>query len=242
MFDPMFDFVSDSMEKNGEFEAILRRIHAATGATTQVELAALLGIKRAGISEVKRRNCIPAGWYLKLFEKLRVNPGWLKKGEGPAYLDPDRLLPERAAGDFQSRADEDPLARPVAARVYSMRCEYIPGGKSPPLTPAGRITLPEPYVRPGIVVLAVDNNAFAPIAGKGAYVGIDISAAQAVENDAYAVFAPYEGLMLRRLARLEGGKGFVLKAGSPAYPEVCLSEEECRSRLLGRLAWVLRNM
>lgn len=80
------------MKTKRQFEEILERIHAATGARTQAELAALLDIKRAGISEVKRRGTIPSAWYLRLFEKLRLNPLWLRRVLVPRGLQRHHLF------------------------------------------------------------------------------------------------------------------------------------------------------
>ena len=54
------------IEKMTNFDEILDRIKKATGARTQVELASLLGIRQSSISDAKRRNSVPADWYMKL--------------------------------------------------------------------------------------------------------------------------------------------------------------------------------
>ena len=46
------------------FDEALERIKRATGARTQVDLAAILGIRQSSISDAKRRQSIPADWLL----------------------------------------------------------------------------------------------------------------------------------------------------------------------------------
>ena len=64
----------------------MARIKTVSRTQTQTELAKLLEVSQSSVAEAKRRQSIPADWYLKLFEKLGVNPDWLKKGNGPVYL------------------------------------------------------------------------------------------------------------------------------------------------------------
>ena len=89
---------------------------------TQTELAKLLEVSQSSVAEAKRRQSIPADWYLKLFEKLGVNPDWLKKGNGPVYL-------RTVAGYVPSDGDGppidpgllgSPLAQSALAPVYAI--------------------------------------------------------------------------------------------------------------------------
>ena len=68
------------------FDEIFERIKLATNTRTQVELADVLDIRQSSISDAKRRNSVPADWFMKLFEQFGLNPDWLKKGNGPMYL------------------------------------------------------------------------------------------------------------------------------------------------------------
>lgn len=71
-----------------EFDDIMMRIRKETGARTQVELAAMLGIRQSSISDAKRRGSVPADWQLKLLEGYGMNPLWLMTGQGARYLVP----------------------------------------------------------------------------------------------------------------------------------------------------------
>lgn len=77
------------------FEAQYKRIFAAAKCKTQVALANLLEIKQSSISDAKRRRSIPSAWLVKLFEKKRINPEWVRSGVEPVLLDypePHELL------------------------------------------------------------------------------------------------------------------------------------------------------
>ena len=65
---------------------IFKRIQAVTRTRTQTALAEILEIRQSSISDAKRRQSVPGAWYITLFEKLGVNPDWLKSGIGPVYL------------------------------------------------------------------------------------------------------------------------------------------------------------
>lgn len=227
------------MKTKRQFEEILERIHTATGVRTQAELAALLDIKRAGISEVKRRGTIPSAWYLRLFEKLRLNPLWLKQGIGPARLTAASPPLQKGDTSVPLLPDKEDLTLSAEVPVYSMRC--CPSGSTRPVFQSvGRIVLPQAYLGPTVLVFSADNDALAPTVNRGNLAGVDTAFDSFKSGDAFAVFLPNEGVALRRLNRLETGLGFLLRADAREYPDYILKPSEFR-RLLGRLVWVLRT-
>ena len=68
------------------FEAQYERVLEAADCKTQIELAAVLDVRQSSISDAKRRKSIPAEWRVKLFEKRRVNPDWIRTGLGGKIL------------------------------------------------------------------------------------------------------------------------------------------------------------
>ena len=218
----------------------MARIKIVSRTQTQTELAKLLEVSQSSVAEAKRRQSIPADWYLKLFEKLGVNPDWLKKGNGPVYL-------RTEAGYVPSDGDGppidpgllgSPLAQSALAPVYAMCGDSTKtGSPAAALQPIGKIALPKPYAREGIIVLEMDNESAAPTARCGAYVGIDTAAS----SELFAVLLSYEGIILRRLAWDRKEKCFVLRAENPAYPEIRI-QEDLTGRILGRLAWVMQKV
>ncbi len=79
-----------------DFNAQFRRVFEAAECNTQVELAALLEVKQSSISDAKRRETVPPEWFLKLFDKKRINPDWIRYGAGVKYLSamgPEQYVP-----------------------------------------------------------------------------------------------------------------------------------------------------
>lgn len=78
------------------FEAQYKRLFAAVECRTQTQLAAVLDIRQSSISDAKRRKAVPSDWLVKLFEKQRLNPEWVRTGMGPTrlgYPDTKNTLP-----------------------------------------------------------------------------------------------------------------------------------------------------
>lgn len=229
---------------NHLYEEMIVRIKIVSHTKTQTELAKLLEISQSSVAEAKRRQSIPADWYLKLFEKLGVNPGWLKNGSGPVYLRTEAgYIPSDGEGPpIDPGLLGSPLAQSALAPVYAMCGDSTKtGSPAAALQPTGKIALPKPYAREGIIVLEMDNESAAPTARCGAYVGIDTTASCSANGELCAVLLPYEGIILRRLAWDRKEKCFVLRAENPAYPEIRI-QEDLTGRILGRLAWVMQKV
>ena len=68
------------------FEQVWKRVKQATEIKTQAELSEVLGVRKATISDAKRRDSFPGDWCLKLYHVYGINPVWLADGVGPIYL------------------------------------------------------------------------------------------------------------------------------------------------------------
>ncbi len=69
------------------FSSVLHRMLHGTGTRTQTELAEILKIGKAAISDAKRRKIIPAEWFLKLSRApFFLNPNWIETGTGLMHL------------------------------------------------------------------------------------------------------------------------------------------------------------
>lgn len=71
---------------DASFDAQYKRVFEAAECRTQIELADLLSIRQSSISDAKRRRTIPSDWLIKLFEKKRINPEWIRTGQGGKML------------------------------------------------------------------------------------------------------------------------------------------------------------
>ncbi len=81
------------------FEAMLARIHEATGTHTQLELAILLGVRQSAISDARRGARIPEEWLLSLLRTHRINPDWILGGILPVYLRGGAALEEATCAE-----------------------------------------------------------------------------------------------------------------------------------------------
>lgn len=159
------------------FTEIYERIKLAANCRTQVELAELLNIRQSSISDAKRRDSVPGDWYMKLFERFGLNPDWLKYGVGPLYLRTEKgYCPQEApqalaetvacyGGDF---------TRSTVVDVYDMACAYTDEDPRPALSVAGRVPLPQAFLRPSLQVLRLRGRAMEPLLREGAYIGVDM--------------------------------------------------------------------
>lgn len=227
------------------FTEIYERIKLATNCRTQVELAELLNIRQSSISDAKRRDSVPGDWYMKLFERFGLNPDWLKYGMGPLYLRTDtgygpqeapRALAESAA-PFGNEG-----ARAAVVDVYDMACPYADDAPHPALSVAGRLALPQTFLRPSLRVLRLRGQAMEPLLREGAHIGVDTQDLEPVSGRTYALFAPLEGLVVRQLFLDGAQSGYILRAQSPDYPETPLDPALLQRRLLGRVVWSFQEV
>jgi hypothetical protein len=103
------------MSKNDplcSFEAQRDRVMFAAGVRTQAQLAALMGITQASISNTFARRHIPARWVLLLFKEKRINPEWIHTGEGPMI--------NEVALDTRAVMPADPVAGGIPASFESV--------------------------------------------------------------------------------------------------------------------------
>lgn len=66
--------------------AVLQRFFQAAGCKTQTELAMFLGIRQSSVSDAKRRQVIPADWFITLLRRKSINPDWVLTGAEPRFL------------------------------------------------------------------------------------------------------------------------------------------------------------
>ncbi|GKG93065.1 DNA-binding protein [Desulfovibrionaceae bacterium] len=227
------------------FAEIYERIKLATSSRTQVELAEVLDIRQSSISDAKRRNSVPGDWYMKLFEKYGLNPDWLKQGVGPMYLRTEQgYMPQDAPASLAENAAHygDALAKNSVCTEYDMHCAYSDKKPRPELTPAGKISLPLSLSREGLLVLRMRGANMSPLILPGAHLGVDTLDNNVVSGQIYALFAPNEGLMLRRVFLNGEQDGYLLRSESPDFPEISLTPDLLVKRLLGKVVWILQEL
>lgn len=228
------------------FEEVFERIKLATNTRTQVGLADVLEIRQSSISDAKRRNSIPADWYMKLFERFGLSPDWLKKGSGPMYLRTEMgyspvesTLPLSAYEEVALYSDPD--AKGEVVSVYSMR--HCPGQSEDDAPRAtGKLHIPLSFATPGIKVFQLDATSMEPLIRKGAFIALDTNQKLVVSGELYGVYLPYEGLVIKRVYLDTKGTNFVLRSENPQHPELTLPVNTLAENIAGRVAWVLHRL
>lgn len=93
----------------------LQRIYEITGCKTQIDLAALLGIRQSSVSFARKHAKVPDKWLIQLF-RMGINPEWILTGNGSRYL------PAGLSSDQEESRPEEP--RPPQDRVIIRNLLY----------------------------------------------------------------------------------------------------------------------
>ncbi|MDL2285372.1 helix-turn-helix domain-containing protein [Desulfovibrio sp. OttesenSCG-928-F07] len=229
-----------------DFNEIYKRIKQATNTRTQVELAEVLDIRQSSISDAKRRNSVPAEWYMKLFETFGLNPDWLKKGSGPMLLRSNEKYAPVAEAEtvasnhfYESVAQyNEPEAKNAVVSVYSALLPYNPDD---PATSVGKLNIPMSFAHPGIYVIKVEASSMEPAIKRGAYVGLDTTQSIVASGELYGVNLPYEGVVIKRVYLDAANNRYILRSESAGHPEVTLPISGANT-IVGRVSWLLQKM
>ena len=226
------------------FADVYERIKLATNCRTQMELAAVLDIRQSSISDAKRRNTVPGDWFMKLFERFGLNPDWLKQGSGPMYLRTDKgyVPSEKPEGLAEDPAHfGDPQSRCVISPIFLMSCPYSDSKPRPAFSPAGRLAIPGSLQRDALMVFCMSSDNMAPLLPPQAHFGVDSSDLEITSGKLYAVFAPHEGVTVRKIFLDGEQEGYLLRSESAQYPETRLTPQQLKKRLLGRVIWIMQE-
>lgn len=227
------------------FDDIFNRIKLATHTRTQVELADVLGIRQSSISDAKRRNSVPADWYMKLFEQFGLNPDWLKRAYGPMYLRTEQgyaTVEVSAAGTASEENSQygGPDAKSALLTIHDT--QHIERGDGAAAHIHGKLCIPQSFAGVGLYVVKVDSSSMAPCIHKGAYVGIDTTQKHVTSGELYGVRLPYEGLVIKKAFIDVQHNKLILRSHNAALPEMALPLENYENNIVGRVAWILQRV
>ena len=230
------------------FEAVYARMLFAAGVRTQTELARILDMKQASISEAKKRGSIPAEWCMRLYDACGVSFDWQRFGVGPVY-DAAKLKeierfrrgewyqPPQKNAPLQLHEPDTPFY-PLAAReetpVHSVL--QMPDGSFPE---ALRQVFPSEFLPKGAKVFRLLEADMAPVLNKGAMVAV-LQGAPAGEGDVVAVFEGRQ-LCFRRAHRVEGGWSVKADAVQEEGARF-ISDEEWPIYYYGKAVWAFQPL
>lgn len=208
------------------FTSFLQRAFAATGIQTQIELASVLGINRAGISMAKKKGTVPEKWALQLADIYGLNARWLLTGRG-----------ERTArGMLQENVFPVPK---VSARLCAGAGSFETSAavKDTMFFPGGWIK------RKGnpkkMVLMDILGDSMEPELRDGDTVLIDQEQQTIVSGSIYAI-AVQDTLLIKRIERHPDKLALV--SANPNYTPIFLQGDELETmRILGRVLWSSRE-
>ncbi|EPR43639.1 phage C1 repressor [Desulfovibrio sp. X2] len=212
-------------------EDILKRMMHVADCRNQAELASVLGVKRAAVTDAKRRGAVPADWYLRLCRLYGANPVWVETGLGSELLgDPEG---EEAPAGF--------VLLPAAPATPRLEPQGLAGGAEEGRLAFSRDWLGE--VARGapeeLRLLAVAGDAMAPTLRDGDTVLVDQGQREIVYGKIYAL-AMDDAVVVKRLDKKPGM--LVLVSDNHAYPPLEIDMREAAEvRVLGRVVWLCRE-
>ena len=221
------------------FDEALERIKRATGARTQVDLAAILGIRQSSISDAKRRQSIPADWLLKLYRSHGLNPDWVTNAEQPQVLREGIALPVGFMETSAGYGADKPKSRTVA--VSAMTGVIAEDGSFQEKT-VEMLAVPEPFTCPDMTVFKMEHQNMEPILHRGAYIGVNREQTQLRSGEIFALTVPNEGLVIRRLFNDFENNRIILRSENPSYKEEFLTSPIVTSSIVGRVWWALQEL
>ena len=227
------------------FEAVYARMLFAANVRTQTELANILGMKQASISDAKRRGCIPADWCMRLYDSHGVRVDWQRFGKGPVYDDTklkelDRY--RRGEWDAKSESAFGVLREPDTSFLLGTEKErpvhstvQMPDGSFPE---RGREAFPAAFFKAGDKVFRLMDTTMSPVLNKGALVAVS-QGDQVASGDIVAVFEGRE-LRFRRAIRQEGG--WELRTEVSQAPHWFVPDAEWPMLYYGKALWAFQPL
>ena len=143
----------------------------------------------------------------------------------------------------QHSPDSDPIPNraPIHATVYAMG-QTDPATGAWMLSPLDSIVIGSHLVRPGLLVVKMDNASMEPIIRRNAYVGIDCRDRELRNGVIYALNIIGEGLTLRRVLRDQGDGAFAMQAENPALPTQRCPAGASGLTPVGKVVWVIQEI
>jgi hypothetical protein len=225
---------------------------AATQSKTQTELAGILDVSKAAISDAKRRNIIPSDWLVKLSRPPhRINPLWIETGQGVMRI-PGIGAGNTNAGYQEANAERFHIV-PVAALKVTMNC-LGPGlrtDRSATLELDAEETRLPSYAfsqdwlaRRGaparLKLMRVSGDCMRPTLLDNDLVLVDESQREVREGKIYAIRIDSD-VVLKRIAKKPGAVTLISDNRDLYDPLVVDLEHDANIEILGRVVWLARE-
>lgn len=228
------------------FEAVYARMLFAAGVRTQSELAEVLGLRQASISEAKKRKSIPSQWCMRLYDAYGVRVDWQRQGIGPVY--DEAKLAELEALRQPEWNWQEPSAQPGVLRepetlllVTGLETERPVYGTlktaDDTFPEVGRQTFPKEFLLEEVEIFRIQDGKMAPVLNKGALAAV----AKGVLPESGDIAAITVGgeLLFRRVRAVEGGWEAVAEADKAVS---FIAESEWPRSYYGKAVWAFQPL
>ena len=215
------------------YDLFMEQVRESFGELTQQDLAGLLGVRQPTVSAAKQRGRVPLSWIIRL-RQLLGNDQWPAPAPDNDHF--SGLLGESARQDLTEMREH--AGKPV--RIYGTRCEWPEGRNSLVFPVVGYETLSRHYAQDGILVFRVNSPAMQTTLGSSALVGVDTRNRVPESGALFAVYLQGEGVVVRRFSH--AGEKMLLCSDQPSLPPFELGKSELEKLVVGRCAWVLREL
>ena len=214
--------------QQAKFEIFLKKISSVLGLRNQNELSAVIGVNSSSITQARKRDKIPANWILQLCLKYGLNPNWLEKDIGPAFIQP-----------FNNAEEEFMQIPKVRARLCAGGGSFEVGSEIEGYYSFRNDWLSRKGNADKMVLMDIFGNSMEPELKEGDVVLIDESQKDVLAGSIYAVGID-DTIMVKRLEKRP--KGLALLSENTRNETIYMEGEDLnRVRLIGKVLWVGRE-
>jgi len=211
-----------------KFDIFTKRIGEALSIRSQNELASDIGVNPSAITQARKKGIIPDKWILQLYRKYGLNPNWVERGIGPAFINSSNAAEAefRQVPKFKARLCAGGGSFEVGSEIegyYSFRKDW----------------LSRKGAAEKMVLLDIFGNSMEPEFREGDTVLIDESQKDVLAGAVYAVGID-DTIMVKRVEKHP--KGLVLLSDNTKYKPIYMENEDInRVRIIGKALWVCRE-
>ena len=213
------------MMSQSKFEIFSKKVSEVIGLRNQNELSAVIGVNSSSITQARKRDKIPANWILQLCLKYGLNPNWLEKDIGPAFIQP------------VNNAEEEFMQIPkVRARLCAGGGSFEVGSEIEGYYSFRKDWLSRKGNADKMVLMDIFGNSMEPELKEGDVVLIDESKKDILAGSIYAVGID-DTIMVKRLEKRP--KRLALLSENTKNETIYMEGEDLnRVRLIGKVLWV----
>lgn len=225
------------------FDEFYSKAQKVTHATTQMELANLLGVNRSAITQAKNRNAVPEKWLFIIAKKFSLSSDWFENGLVPTKS--NLKAAESKISAFLSRSLE---ALPEVIQIPKVSARLCAGGGSFDVDSAiiDHMAMPFAFARglgnpSEMILMDVMGNSMEPNIYHGDTVLIDQSATE-IKNDSVMAVGYEDSIYIKRMHKNNAG-GVDLLSDNADYSPIQIYGDELQSfRVIGKLVWLCRKV